>query len=268
MEDENPPPPPPPQQPGQVKLAAFWSHAPALWFAQAECTFAVKRVVAQFDRYCHVVAALPHESIRLVADIVEGEPSETPYDDIRQRLVASHQLSDFQKAERLFQMPALGACKPSELMAAMLETCPRGEEKTNLFACIFLQRLPREIRVLLAKADHKDRSRSSGSQPGHLRRPTRRRRAGACSPPLRRHRRPSGAFSASSSRWRAQLEASRRSSTRRCITSGPPGRRPRGGFAAWIPPSWRRLRPNSPSWRKTASSGGPRVTGLLPFTWS
>jgi hypothetical protein len=116
----------------------------------------VKRVVAQFDRYCHVVAALPHKSIRLVADIVEGEPSETPYDDIKQRLVASHQLSDFQKAERLFQMPALGSRKPSELMAAMLETCPRGEEKTNLFACIFLQRLPRKIRVLLAKADHKD----------------------------------------------------------------------------------------------------------------
>jgi hypothetical protein len=153
MEDENPPPPPPPQQPGQVKLAAFWPQAPALWFAQAEFTFAVKRVTAQFDRYCHLVAALLHESIRLVADIVEGEPSDTPYDDIKQRLVASHQLSDFQKAERLFQMPTLGSRKPSELMAAMLETCPRGEEKTNLFACIFLQRLPREIRVLLTKAD-------------------------------------------------------------------------------------------------------------------
>jgi hypothetical protein len=145
-----------PQQPGQVKLAAFWPQAPALWFAQAECTFAVKHVTAQFDRNCHVVAALPHESIPLVADIVESEPSETPYDDIKKRLVASHQLSDFQKAERLFQMLALGGRKPSELMAAMLETCPRGEEKTNLFACIFLKRLPREIRVLLAKADHKE----------------------------------------------------------------------------------------------------------------
>jgi hypothetical protein len=153
-EDETPP--PPPQQPGQVKLAVFWPQAPALWFAQAECTFAVKRVVAQFDRYCHMVAALPHESIRLVADIVEGEPSETPYNNIKQRLVASHQLSDFQKAERLFQMPALGCHKLSELMAAMLKICPRGEEKTNLFACIFLQRLPRDIRVLLSKANHKD----------------------------------------------------------------------------------------------------------------
>ncbi len=103
-----------------------------------------------------LLRGLPHKLIRLFADIVESELSQTPYEDIKQRLVASHQLSDFQKAERLFQMPALGGRKPSELMAAMLETCPRGKEKTNLFVCIFQHRLPWEIRVLLAKADHKD----------------------------------------------------------------------------------------------------------------
>jgi hypothetical protein len=94
--------------------------------------------------------------LRMVADLVEQPPAATAYDDIKNRLVASHQLTDFQKAEKLFQMPALGSRKPSDLMAAMLETCPRGEEKSNLFACIFLQRLPREIRVLLANVDHKD----------------------------------------------------------------------------------------------------------------
>lgn len=139
-----------------MKLSPFWPLAPALWFAQSECTFTVKNVTSQFDRYCHVVASLPHESLRLVADLVENPPSPTAYDDIKQRLVASHQLSDFQKAEKLFAMQQLGARKPSEMMAAMLETCPRGEEKTNLFACLFLQRLPREIRVLLARADHND----------------------------------------------------------------------------------------------------------------
>jgi hypothetical protein len=129
-----------PQQ--TVKPSPFWPQAPALWFAQAECSFTVKKIEAQLDRYCHVVAALPHESLRLVADLVESPPTKTPYNDIKNRLVASHQLSDFQKAERLFLMPPLGSRKPSEMMAAMLETCPRGEEKTNLFACIFLQRLP------------------------------------------------------------------------------------------------------------------------------
>jgi hypothetical protein len=116
----------------------------------------VKGVTGQFDRYCHVVAALPHDSLRLVADLVEVPPTASAYDDIKQRLVASHQLSDFQKAEKLFLMQPLGSRKPSEMMAAMLEFCPRGEEKTNLFACLFLQRLPREIRVLLARVDHKD----------------------------------------------------------------------------------------------------------------
>ncbi len=87
---------------------------------------------------------------------MESTPTETTYDDIKDMLVASHQLSDFQKAERLFLMPPLGSRKLSEMMVAMLETCPRGEEKSNLFACIFLQSLPREITVLLARVDHKD----------------------------------------------------------------------------------------------------------------
>jgi hypothetical protein len=116
-----------------------------LWFAQAECTFAVKHVTRQFDRYCHVVATLPHESLRMVADLVEAPPAATAYNDMKNRLVASHQLTDFQKAEKLFQMPALGSRKPSDLMAAMFKTCPRGDEKSNLFACIFL--LPSHTRI-------------------------------------------------------------------------------------------------------------------------
>jgi hypothetical protein len=109
-----------------------------------------------FTRYCHVVAVLPHESLRLVADLVETLPEQEPYQTLKDRLLASHQLTRYQRAERLFAMPALGSRKPSEMMAAMLEVCPRGEEKTDLFACLFLQRLPRELRVLLARADHKE----------------------------------------------------------------------------------------------------------------
>jgi hypothetical protein len=52
--------------------------------------------------------------------------------------------------------PALGDWQPSEMMSAMWEMCPHGEEKKELFACPFLQRLPREIQVLLSWVDHKD----------------------------------------------------------------------------------------------------------------
>jgi hypothetical protein len=118
--------------------------------------FMIRGITDQLQRYYHVVSTLPHESLRLVADIVEATPEEEPYTVLKQRLMASHQLTGYQRAEKLFQMPVLGARKPSDLMAAMLEICPRGEEKTELFACLFLQRLPREIRVLLSEVDHKD----------------------------------------------------------------------------------------------------------------
>ncbi len=71
--------PPHPSQPGHVMLAVFWPQVPALWFAQAECAFAIKHVAEQFDRYCHVVTDPPHKSLCLVADLVESEPSATPY---------------------------------------------------------------------------------------------------------------------------------------------------------------------------------------------
>jgi hypothetical protein len=141
---------------GSVRLPPFWPHGPQLWFSQAECLFTVHNMSDQFHRYCLVVASLQHDSLRRVADIVEAPPSGLAYDTIKQCLLASHQMTGFQRAERLFAMPALGARKPSELMAEMLEICPHDEEKTKLFACLFLQRLPREIRVLLARVDHKD----------------------------------------------------------------------------------------------------------------
>jgi hypothetical protein len=50
-------------------------------------------------------------------------------------------------------MEPLGARKPSELLNHMLELCPRGEEKNKFFLFLFLQRMPKELRVLLTEAD-------------------------------------------------------------------------------------------------------------------
>jgi hypothetical protein len=81
-----------------------------------------------FKKYCHVIATLPHKSLRLVADLVESPLPAEQYETLKSRLLASHQLTRYQRAERLFAMPAFGARKPLDLMAAMLEVCPRGED--------------------------------------------------------------------------------------------------------------------------------------------
>jgi hypothetical protein len=113
-------------------------------------------VTDQFIKYCQVIAALQHESLRCVAGIAESPAAANAYEALKQRLLFSHQMTGYQRAERLFAMPTLGTRKPSELMAEMLEICPRGKEKSGAVCLLFLQRLPREIRVLLAKVDHKD----------------------------------------------------------------------------------------------------------------
>ncbi len=51
------------------------------------------------------------------------------------------------------RLPPLGDRKPSVMLAEMLEFCTAGESTTAVFAFLYLQRLPREIRVLLSEDD-------------------------------------------------------------------------------------------------------------------
>jgi hypothetical protein len=75
---------------------------------------------------------------------------------LRTRLLATHQLTHYQKVEFIKKMPSLGAQKPSELSAEMLRVCSRGQEG-NIF-CIheFLSRLPKDLRLMLSGTDFVD----------------------------------------------------------------------------------------------------------------
>jgi hypothetical protein len=53
-------------------------------------------------------------------------------------------------------MPALGGWKLSQLLAEMMENCPRGAKKCILFPGLFLNWLPCQLPVLLARADLSD----------------------------------------------------------------------------------------------------------------
>jgi hypothetical protein len=64
--------------------------------------------------------------------------------------LAAHQLTDIQRVEQLFN---LAAQKPLELLAEMLRLCPIGQEKNAFFNCLFLNKLPRELHILLSEAD-------------------------------------------------------------------------------------------------------------------
>jgi hypothetical protein len=75
---------------------------------------------------------------------------------LKEALMQAHQLSDYQRVELLSKVEPLGSRKPSDLLAAMIELCPRQHLDSPFFLYFFLQRLPREIRVLLAEEDPRD----------------------------------------------------------------------------------------------------------------
>jgi hypothetical protein len=139
-----------------LRLTPFWPDAPNSWFQMAEAQFHLRGVTADYDKYCLLLASLPKESFRMVSHLVEldgDRVADDAYTQLKRALVSSHIMSDYKKVELLSRVEPLGGWRPSELLATMLELCPRGHEASPFFAYLFLQRLPREIRVLLADDD-------------------------------------------------------------------------------------------------------------------
>jgi hypothetical protein len=141
----------------KLKLNEFWVDSPAAWFGMAEAQFHLRGITGELDRFCIVVAAMSREAARPVGHLIAQPDLFTPYSTLKAALLASHQLTPYQKMEKLMAMPAMGARTPSQLLHDMLEFCPNpaaaGQE---FFAFAFLHRLPRELRVLLAHENHQD----------------------------------------------------------------------------------------------------------------
>ena len=83
-----------------------------------------------------------------MTNIIEDPPPQNPYTTLKAGLLKSHQLTHFQLVEKLHHLEPLGSCKPSELLAVMLEICPRGQYTSLFFQYLFLQCLPRELRIM------------------------------------------------------------------------------------------------------------------------
>ena len=110
-------PPLPPMS--NFKLQAFWPDAPVAWFSAAEAQFTLWRVMSQAERFCHVTAALDKHSLKKIVHLVVTPDPTFPYDRLKEALLASHQLTNFQRVELLLAVEPLGARKPSELLADM-----------------------------------------------------------------------------------------------------------------------------------------------------
>ena len=134
-----------------VKLPPFWPTCPEAWFGLAEAQFGLRAVDDERLRYYLVLGVLPEATVRIVADLVAAIPPPDAYQQLKRRLISGHALTEFQRLEKLLLVQPLGAQRPTELLADMMQLCPVGEVGTRLFRMLFLSRLPRELRIILAE---------------------------------------------------------------------------------------------------------------------
>ena len=103
-------PPLPPGRFSNMKLQAFWSGATVIWFAAMEAQFQLRQVTSQSERFCRINAALDKASLKKVVHIVTAPDPLQPYTVLKEGLLTSHHMTDFQRVELLHAMHPLGGC--------------------------------------------------------------------------------------------------------------------------------------------------------------
>ena len=131
-----------------VKLPDFWTTDPDLWFLHAESAFNNARVTVSRTKFDLIVQKLPQDIMVSVRGLVRASAtaSTTPYEDLKDKLVSSYQLTRWQRVAKVIHHPGLGDRRPTALMDAMLALLPDDEEPGSIFLGLFLERLPVEMR--------------------------------------------------------------------------------------------------------------------------
>ena len=93
-----------------VKLPDFWTEDPDLWFLHAEAAFRYAQITQSKTKFDHIVQKLPQKIMVSVRGLIMGSTAslETPYEDLKAKLVSSYTLSRWQKVSKLIHHPGLG----------------------------------------------------------------------------------------------------------------------------------------------------------------
>nr|XP_024214037.1 uncharacterized protein LOC112210068 [Halyomorpha halys] len=136
------------------KIPPFWKKDPELWFCQIEAVFNRANITSGLTKFYTIIPNIDFDVLEQASDIVK-RPSETPYEDIKARLVNTYEESESKRIQQLLEGKHLGDERPSQLLRRMKQLAG-GAVADGIIKTVWLRALSQNLQAILISTEQKD----------------------------------------------------------------------------------------------------------------